>query len=129
MEAVVSEVFVLRQLKKAIEIRETWLEENNLPMNFQMRDGLERHHFLQWAKGLFHAEDSQQTRQAEGLSVGGKKLARNRMYSRWNRKLKRRLGTGVLWYMVTFTGRFDATFLQAGDDPIPIVAPKQDPNK
>ena len=120
---------MLRQLKKAIEIRETRLEENNLPMNFQMRDGLERQDFLQWAKDLFHAEDFQQTRQAEDLKEGGKQLVRNRMYSRWNRELQRRLGTGVLWYMVTFSGRFDVTFLQSGDDSTPIVAPKQDPPK
>ena len=39
MEAVVSEVFVLQQLKEVIEFRETWLQHKGPPMDFQMRDG------------------------------------------------------------------------------------------
>ena len=42
VEAVVSEVFVLERIKKVIELRETWLRQNNLPMNFIMRDNIER---------------------------------------------------------------------------------------
>ena len=39
VEAVVSETFVLKQIKEVIELRETWLRQQNLPMDFQMRDG------------------------------------------------------------------------------------------
>ena len=63
VEAVVSEVFVLKQIKEVIEFRETWLRQNNLPMNCQMRDKIERKDFIQWAKEQFHAEDYQQRRQ------------------------------------------------------------------
>ena len=42
VEAVVSEVFVLNQIKEVIEFRETWLRQNSLPMNCQGRDRKER---------------------------------------------------------------------------------------
>ena len=48
------------------------------------------------------------------------------MKSRWDRELQRRLGTPALWHMVCFTGRFDVTFLQKGDDSTQTVTHKQE---
>ena len=97
-------------------------------MNCQMRDKLERKDFLQWAKGLFHAEDFQQSRQQEDYDEGGSRRVRHGKNSRWNRELQRRLGTPALWHMVCFTGRFDVSFLQAGDDSTQTIAHKQEPS-
>jgi len=100
VEAVVSEVFVLMQIKEVIEFRETWLRLNNLPMRCQMRDRLERQVFLDWAKDQFHAEDYQRTRQQEDLNRGGNSKLRKGKRSRWSREHQRRLGTSALWHMV-----------------------------
>ena len=107
VEAVASEVFVLKQIKDVIELRETWLRQNNLPLDCQM-DELERKDFLTWAKEQYHTSEDQKTRQRIDFDTGGKQKMRHGMKLRWNRELQRRLGTGPLWYMVSFTGRFDA---------------------
>ena len=98
VEAVVSDTFVLKQLKEVIECRETWLRQEGLPMDCQMRDGIERREFLDWAKNKYHAEAYQQQLQQRDLEKGtnvqkGKK-------QRWDRELQRRLGTSALWQMV-----------------------------
>ena len=100
MEAVVSETFVLKQIKDVIEFRETWLRRKNLPMDFQMRDGegFERKEFLQWAKNQYHAQEYQQKLQQEDLK--NEKDVQNGKKSRWDRDLQRRLGTAQFWYMV-----------------------------
>ena len=117
VEAVVSETFVLQQLKNVIECRETWLKWQGLPLDTQMRDGLEREHFLKWAKAEFHAESFQLQKQAEDWEEfkhqpkAQYKWAR-RKNSRWNRELQRRLGSPALWLMVSFTGKFDVHLLR-----------------
>ena len=100
VEAVVSEVYVLQQLQRVIQYRETWLEENGLPTNFQMRDKFERVDFLQWAKNLYHAEPHQLKRQKEDMDVGGKDKVKSGKKSRWTLEQQRRLGTHQLWLMV-----------------------------
>ena len=116
VEAVVSEVYVLERLKEVIELRERWLHLKSLPMDTQMRDNLERKEFLKWAKDLYHAEDFQRFRQAKNLETLSRKQAMHRKKSRWDRELQRRLGTSALWQMVSFTGNFESSFLQKGDD-------------
>ena len=103
VEAVVSETFVLKQIKDVIELRETWLRQNNLPMTCQMRDMIERPKFLAWAKDQYHAQEFQQIRQQEDLKHGGKAKVRSGKNSRWSRDLQRRLGTPALWHMVRAT--------------------------
>ena len=71
VEAVVSEVFVLKQVKEVIEFRGTWLGYYDLPMNFQLRDGYEMKWFLDWAKGQYHAEEYQLERQKADFEEGG----------------------------------------------------------
>jgi len=112
VEAVVSEVFVLNQIKEAIEFRETWLREKSLPMDCQMRDEIEQADFLLWAKKQFHTEEYQQKLQQEDFERGGNSKKQSGMHSRWSSDLQRRLGTSQLWEMASFTGRFDASFLQ-----------------
>ena len=48
VEAVVSDVFVLKQIKEVIELRETWLRQRNLPMDFQIIDQLRKKNFVVW---------------------------------------------------------------------------------
>ena len=103
VEAVVSEMFVLKQIKDVIELRETWLRQNDLPMTCQMRDMIERKDFLAWAKAQYHAQEFQQRRQQEDLKDGGKAKVRSGKNSRWSRDLQRRLGTPALWHMVRVT--------------------------
>ena len=67
VEAVVSEVLVLQQLKGALQIRETWLRQQGLPQDCQMRDK-ERKDFLQWAKDKYHAEEYQRNRHQEDIA-------------------------------------------------------------
>ena len=98
-------------------------------MDFQMRDKIERPEFLDWAKKKYHAEPYQLRKQAEDLQQGGKDKVRKGKHSRWSRELQRRLGTAALWNMVCFAGRFDASFLQAGDDSTQIAADKREPTK
>ena len=100
VEAVVSEVFVLEQLKEVIELRETWLRQNGLPTNFQMRDQLEGKDFLEWAKAEYHAEDYQLRRQQEDFEDGGETKVKSGKTSRWDHDLQCRLGTSALWQMV-----------------------------
>ena len=129
MEAVVSRVFVLNQIKEVLQFRETWLEQQGLPMDFQMRDKLERWDFLQWAKELYRAEEHQQKLYREQLEKKGKKIAMKGQNSRWNRELQRRLGAPALWHMVSFTGRFDPSFLKSCDDSTQTVVHKREPTK
>ena len=124
--AVVSERFVLQQLNEAIQIREAWLRQEDLPSNCQMRDGFERKEFLIWAKELYHAEPYQQSLQDKDFHEGGEEKVRSGKKARWKSELQRRLGDPALWYMVTFTGKFDVAFLKTGDE---IETPKQNPHK
>lgn len=100
VEAAVSNVFALERLKEVVELRETWLQQQHLPTDFQMRDGLEKVKFLKWAKDKYHAEDYQQSCQQKDYDAGGNNKFRSGKNSRWNRELQRRLGTPVLWYLV-----------------------------
>jgi len=109
--AVVSETFVLQQLKEVIELREKWLRKERLPLNFQMRDKRERPRFLEWAKQLFHAGEYQKQRQEEDFYNGGASRRQKGKHSRWSRELQRRLGTAQLWLVVSFTGRCDVELL------------------
>ena len=100
MEAVVSEMFVLKQIKEVIELRETWLRQHNLPMNYQIRDKRGRKKFLVWAKIKFHAEEHQLELQEEDFKQGGTAKVSDGKNSRWIGELERRLGTAALWHMV-----------------------------
>ena len=102
---------------------------HGMPMHCQMRDKFERKDFLEWAKKLYHAEDFQKNRQREDYNRGGQSKRRGGMNSPWNRELQRRLGTSALWYMVSFTGKFDVSFLKQSDDSTQTVAHKQEPTQ
>ena len=100
IEAVVSEVYVLKQLQDVIHLRETWLRDNDFPLDFQMRDKLEMPKFLEWAKSLYHSTDFQVTKQKKDFAEKGNYYMTSRMRSRWNCELQRRCGTTQLWHMV-----------------------------
>ena len=83
VEAVVSEAFVLLQFRKALELREAWLRYYHLPLNFQMRDEMERVWFLDWAKREYHREDFQLLKQREDYNAGGPRFMKEHIYARW----------------------------------------------
>ena len=119
VETIVSETFVLQQIKDVIQKREEWLVQQRLPLDTQMRDNIERKDFLQWAKDEYHSDPFQldlQRRDAEEFAGMQHKLRytklQGRKNSRWNRELQRRLGSAPLWYVVSFTGRFDVDLLR-----------------
>jgi hypothetical protein len=112
VEAVVSSEWVLQQLKEVLVKREAWLTNEQLPMNFLMRNGpgLERERFVQHCKLEYHADPEQQLLQARDLPAGKNKV-RNSKHSRWSAEMQRRLGSKNLWELVSFTGQFSVDFL------------------
>jgi hypothetical protein len=112
VEAVVSNEWVLQQLKEVLMKREAWLTRENLPMNFQMRDGpgFERHCFVQHCKLEYNAEPDQVQLQARDAQYNKTKV-KNGMHSRWGAEMQRRLGSKNLWELVSFTGQFSVDFL------------------
>ena len=98
VSAVVSETFVLRQMQETVQLRETWLRDNGLPLDFQMRDGLERPRFNKWAREQWEQTPEQiQKRQQDAAN---NENVHQRSKSRWTLEMQRRLGTHQLWYMV-----------------------------
>ena len=104
--------------------REAWLTRENLPMNFQMQDGpgLERHRFVQDCKLEYNAEPDQVQLQARDAQYNKTKV-KNGMHSRWGAEMQRRLGSKVLWELVSFTGQFSVEFLTRVTD---VVASQPD---
>ena len=78
VEAVVSPT----QLTNVMQLRETWLRQNSLPMDYQMRDNVDRAAFIQWAKDQFHSEDDQKKRQLQDYNEGGSKKVKKGKHSR-----------------------------------------------
>jgi hypothetical protein len=110
--AVVSQEHVLRQLRGVLDLRHTWLQQNGLPLNFQMRDKLERPEFIEWRRNQYEQEEYQQQRQQEDFNKGGNKKMRSGKRSRWSREQQRRCGSPAMWAIISFSGRYDADFLQ-----------------
>jgi hypothetical protein len=112
--------------------REMWLQNQGLPLNFQMRggQGLERERFLQHCKAEFHAAPLQQWIQARDAQISSQKI-RQGMHSRWAREMQRRLGSKALWEVVSFTGNLPGNLpvyflIQAIGPPQPPQPPQPD---
>ena len=112
--AVVSREYVLRQLQSIIKLRHEWLEKHGLPLDFHMRDEIERPKFLKWVRGLYEQEEYQRQRQAEDWEEGGADSVRKRKRQRWSREQQRRCGSPAMWCIISFTGKLDAEFLSQG---------------
>ena len=110
--AVVSETYVLQQLQGVIELRNGWLRQQNLPLHCQMRDQIERPEFLAYAKDQYEMQLCQLQMQVEDLFAGGMEKLHSGRKSRWSREQQRRGGTPALWGIVSFTGRFQANYLE-----------------
>jgi hypothetical protein len=110
--AVVSETYVLQQLHGVLELRNEWLRQQHLPLHFQMRDKIERPEFLTYAKDQYEMQLHQLQMQAEDLLAGGMEKLRSGKKSRWSFEQQRRCGTPALWRLVSFTGRFEANYLE-----------------
>jgi hypothetical protein len=109
--AVVSQEHVLRQLQGVLEVRHAWLQQQGLPLDFHMRDKLERPKFIEWVRNQYEQEGFQQARQEADFREGGPKRMRTGKRSRWSRELQRRCGSPALWSIISFSGRYDANFL------------------
>ena len=116
MTAVVSEDYALQQLKKVIDLREAWLQQQNVLMNCKMHDKERRPQFLEWAKKQYRSEGGQLLRQAEGRSQIGQRQAVASTNQWWSREQQRMLGSPALWHFISFDGRFDAQFLTLVDE-------------
>ena len=103
----VSEKHVLNMLMQVVTKREEWLAQEGLPLNFQMRDGpgLERERFMKHVKAEYASEPHQLALQKTDAQISNKKV-KNGKHSRWGREMQRRLGSKVLWELVSFSGKF-----------------------
>jgi hypothetical protein len=106
---VVSREHVACQVQKVITSREKWLQDNNLPLNTVIR-GVLADRFLSDAKKEFHDSAEQQERQGRDAQLG-KKIQEGK-HSRWSRHIQKLGGTGQMWTLLSFTGRFDVKFLE-----------------
>jgi hypothetical protein len=132
VEAVVSNEYVLQQLKEVVMKREAWLTKHNLPMDYFMRNGLglERGRFVKDCKLEYEAEPHQvyqQERDAQN-PVYKKDRVRQGMHSRWGAEMQRRLGSKTLWELVSFTGQFSVEFLTPAAQAMNAGAPQPDVN-
>ena len=113
VSAVVSETYVLQQLRKVIEKREEWLRQEKLPMDCQMRTGedMERDLFCKYCKAEFHAQPHQKEQQSRDARTSAKQVHQGK-HSRWGREMQIRLGSKVLWELVNFVGKSDVELLR-----------------
>ena len=113
VDAVVSEGYVLEKLMLCIQTREDWLTSQNFPTDMKMRHGpaYERAAFVKHCKDKFHAEPHQLRQQQRDYAEGGANLRKNKKKSRWARHMQIEMGSKQLWEVVSFTGKFDSTFL------------------
>ena len=121
----------LQQIQEVLNLREEWLRENGFPLDTFMRHRLQRQKFLAWAKERYHTSATQRALQQEDVvqlwehkgkikndevciksRLKRRRKLKARMKSRWHAELQRRLGSAHLWYVVSFSGRFDAALLK-----------------
>jgi len=111
---VVSAEFVALQVKKVIERREQWLRDNSLPLQTIMNEN-QKDVFLKEVKAEYHGSDDQKRRQ-EADKAGGKNLQAGKK-QRWSRECQRRGGTTQMFHLLSFSGRWDASFFETS--PVP----------
>ena len=115
---IVSEVYVLQQIKAILDGREAWLTQEGLPLWYEMPDGEVRQKFLTYCKKQFHAQEDQKKFQQRDLTATdvrgrtGPKLVRIRKKSRFDSERARRGGTLDIWRMISFTGACDPALLK-----------------
>jgi hypothetical protein len=112
---VVSTEFVALQVKQVIERREEFLRDNNLPLNTIMNDS-QKDAFLAEVKAEYHGSPDQLRRQKadEAASVaGGKQSVAGGKKQRWSRECQRRGGTTQMFHLLSFSGRWDASFFDS----------------
>ena len=102
---------VLDKLKRVLDHRHTWLTQHDRSLDHVMGDA-ERKEFLKWSKQLYHDQPRQQFLQQRDQKNGGSRKKTKGKKSRWMLHLRRTLGTHQMWYMVSFTGKYDASELE-----------------
>ena len=89
---IVSEKYVLQQLKDALELRHEFLEAKGLELNHVLQDGRERADFMTFAKDKYHSDPEQKRLQERDVQEGGNKKMHAGKHSRWSREMQRRCG-------------------------------------
>ena len=104
--AVVSETYMLQQLKHTFEVRHEYLLGAGLELNHVLRNEEERQDFVKFAKDRYHSDPEQKRLQERDAEEGGieKRLAGK--HARWSLEMQRRCGNKALWQLVCFTGQF-----------------------
>ena len=85
------------------------LQDKGLPLDTKIRGDL-ADRFLDAAKYEFHASAEQQELQEKDKNRG--KRIQDGKHSRWSRHMQKLGGTPQMWTLLSFTGRFDADYLQ-----------------
>ena len=105
--AVVSETYLLQQLKDTLELRHEFLEAQGLPTHHVLENDDEKQDFLKFAKDRYHSEPEQKRLQQRDVKTGGNKKRHAGKHSRWGLEMQRRCGDKALWELVSFTGQFN----------------------
>ena len=104
---VVSETYLLQQLKVTLELRHEFLEAQGLPTHHVLENDDEKQDFLKFAKDRYHSEPEQKRLQQRDVKTGGNKKRHAGKHSRWGLEMQRRCGDKALWELVSFTGQFN----------------------
>ena len=111
---VVSAEFVALQVKQVIQRREQWLRDNSLPFDSIMNED-QKDAFLDEVKAEYHGSPDQQQRQEADKAAG--KTPQKGKHQRWSRECQRRGGTTQMFHLLSFSGRWDASFFDKS--PVP----------
>jgi hypothetical protein len=107
---VVSREHVACQVRSVIEWRESWLKDKRLPLDTVIRDDM-ADRFLVDAKYEFHGSALQRGLQERDAEISRNKIQEGK-HSRWSRNMQKLGGTPQMWTLLSFTGKFDADFLE-----------------
>ena len=121
----VSKEHVARQVREVITWREKWFAQQMLPMSTLVNNE-QKEAFLKASKDEYHSRPDQTELQQRDAEEGGAKLVRSRKKSRWARNLQRLAGSAHMWYVLSFTGKFDPAFF---DDLPPPLPPPDEPTE
>ena len=104
--AVVSESYMVEQIKDTLELRHEFLEAAGLPTHHVLQNEDEIQHLLQFAKDRYHSDPEQKRLQERDAEEGGNEKRLAGKHARWSLEMQRRCGNKALWQLVCFTGQF-----------------------
>ena len=105
--AVVSEYYMVEQIKDTLELRHEFLQAARLPTHHVLQNEDEIQHLLQFAKDRYHSDPEQKRLQERDAEEGGNEKRLAGKHARWSLEMQRRCGNKALWQLVCFTGQFN----------------------